>query len=469
MLKYIKRVLAICRTNLRKKYLTYVWIKFLSLTGIYAFQGLHPRFSGIESLIFMNMFSIIILIIERYIKMITYRRRQIEEYFKQQTQYYPALLLTGPRQVGKSTLLLHLKEDERTYVSLDDPALRNLARFNPELFFERFKTPLLIDEIQYAPELFPYIKMIIDARNENNLFWLTGSQVYPLMRGVQESLAGRVRILQLDGFSVKEYKGLEHNPFPRDLSDMMREDILSFSVAKTIIQGSMPRVLFQKNIDVAGYYQSYIDSYIARDVREITNVLDTGQFLHFMTLLAICTAQELNLASIGKDLGVDSSTVRRWLDVLLTSGLVIELPAYSRNLGKRIIKRPKIHFCDVGLAAYLCSIRTVEAFDMNPLKGNLFESWIVSEIYKSYRHNGISPQMYYYRDSNQREIDLLIEMGGKLYPFEIKLSDNPSHAEKNFSVLAQEDFRIPYYGVICHTNTLSPVKEKIWKIPVSLI
>jgi predicted AAA+ superfamily ATPase len=401
--------------------------------------------------------------------LIPYRRRQIEAYFMQETQYYPAILLTGPRQVGKSTLLLHLKEKERTYISLDDPALRNLARFNPELFFERYRAPLLIDEIQYAPGLLPYIKMAIDTRNENNLFWLTGSQIYPLMRGVQESLAGRVRILQLDGFARKESLKQEHCIFPRDLSGMMQEAALSFPVAETILRGSMPRVLFQEKIDIAGYYQSYVNSYIARDVREITNVLDTGQFLHFITLLATRTAQELNLASIGKDLGVDSSTVRRWLDVLLTSGLIIELPAYSRNLGKRIIKRPKIHFCDVGLAAYLCSLRTAEAFDLSPLKGNLFESWVISEIHKSYQHNGVDPQLYYYRDSNQREIDLLIERDGTLYPFEIKLNDKPSRAKKNFSVLAPENSRIPYYGVICPTNTLSPIKEKIWKIPASLI
>ncbi|HHT23909.1 MAG TPA: ATP-binding protein [Clostridiaceae bacterium] len=401
--------------------------------------------------------------------MIPYRRRQIETYFIQETHYYPAILLTGPRQVGKSTLLLHLKEEGRTYVSLDDPALRNLARFSPDLFFERFQTPLLIDEIQYAPELLPYIKMIIDTRNENNLFWLTGSRIYPLMRGVQESLAGRIRVLQLDGFSRKESLEQEHYIFPRDLSDMMQETASAFPIAETILRGSMPRVLFQEKIDIAGYYQSYIDSYIARDVREITNVLDTGLFLHFITLLATRTAQELNLASIGKDLGVDSSTVRRWLDVLITSGLVIELPAYSRNLGKRIIKRPKTHFCDVGLAAYLCSLRTVEAFDLSPLRGNLFESWVVSEIFKSYQHNGVNPQLYYYRDSNQREIDLLIERDGKLYPFEIKLNDNPAHAEKNFSVLAPEDSRIPYYGVICPTSTLSPIKEKVWRIPASLI
>lgn len=401
--------------------------------------------------------------------MIPYRRRQIEAYFLQETEYYPVILLTGPRQVGKSTLMWQLKEEGRTYVSLDDPASRNLARFSPEVFFERYQPPLVIDEIQYAPELLTYIKMIIDKRQENNLFWLTGSQIYPLMRGVQESLAGRVRVLQLDGFSRKEALEQEHLPFPRDLSSMSREATSPFSIADVILQGSMPRVLFQENIDVAGYYQSYVDSYIVRDVREITNVLDTGQFLHFITLLATRTAQELNLASIGKDLGVDSSTVRRWLDVLLTSGLVIELRAYSRNVGKRTIKRPKIHFCDAGLAAYLCSLRTKEAFDLSPLKGNLFESWVVSEIYKSYRHNGIEPQLFYYRDSNQREIDLLIERDGRLYPFEIKLSDKPSHARKNFSVLAPEASRIPFYGVICPTNMLSPIDDKIWEIPASLI
>ena len=180
-------------------------------------------------------------------------------------------------------------------------------------------------------------------------------------------------------------------------------------------------------------------------------------------------SQELNLASIGKDLGIDSTTVRRWLDVLLTSGLVIELPAYSRNLGKRIIKRPKIYFCDVGQAAYLCSLRTSEAFDLGHLKGHLFENWVVSEINKSYRHNEMDPQIYYYRDSNQREIDLLIERDGRLYPMEIKLNDKPSHAKKNYLVLATEETCISSYGVICPTHNLRPVNEILWTITASLI
>lgn len=401
--------------------------------------------------------------------MIAYRKRQIEDYICREMRYYPAVLLTGPRQVGKSTLLLHLKEDERTYVSLDDPELRDLARLSPEIFFERFKPPLLIDEVQYAPELLPYIKMIIDTEQTNNLFWLTGSQVFPLMRGVQEFLAGRVRILRLDGFSRKEGCGVEQPAFPRDLPTMAQEEASPFSIAEVIMRGSMPRVLFRDLPDVSGYYQSYVESYIARDVREITNVMDSGLFRQFMSLLAMRTAQELNLAGLSKDLGIDSSTVRRWLNVLVASGLVLQLPAYSRNPGKRIIKRPKIHFCDTGLAAYLCGLRSVAAFEASLLRGSFFETWVVSEIAKSYRHNGLEPQLYYYRDSNQREIDLLVEHDGQLYPFEIKLGERPSHAERNFAVLAAEEARIPFYGVLCPTRQMSPQSKKVWRIPVALI
>lgn len=398
-----------------------------------------------------------------------YFKRQIESYIKQENEFYPALLLTGPRQVGKSTLLLHLREEDRTYVSLDDPALRNFATYSPELFFERYTPPILIDEIQYAPGLFPYIKVLIDELGRNSLFWLTGSQIFPLMQGVQESLAGRVRSLQLSGFSHKEFIREDHQVFPRSLESLLQEKVEAVDIAETLIKGSMPRVILQDGIDVQGYYQSYVDTYVSRDVREISNVLDTGLFLRFISLLATRTAQELNLASLARELAVDSSTVRRWLDILLTSGLLMELPAYSGNLGKRLIKRPKIYFTDTGLLCYLLGITSLEAFSRSPLKGALFENWVVSEIDKSHIHNGSKARMYYYRDSNQKEIDLIIEDEGLIYPLEIKLSAKPSHAEKSFSVLAKLSEQIPYYGIICPTNSLSPVKEKVWKIPASLI
>lgn len=398
-----------------------------------------------------------------------YRKRQLERYFLKESKNYPAILLTGPRQVGKSTILLHLKEEKRSYVTLDNPDIRQMARISPELFFEKYSVPILIDEVQYAPQLFPYIKMIIDQRQENDLFWLTGSQIYPMMQGVQESLAGRVRILRLDGFSRREALEIEQHPFPRKLKTMMKETCEPFSIGETLIQGSMPRLILQNEMDVQGFYQSYLDSYLARDVRSITNVLDTGLYLRFIRLLATRTGQELNLSTLARELSVDSTTIRRWVDILITSGLIMELQPYYRNLGKRIIKRPKIHFTDIGLVCYLCGIYTPETFDTHILKGNIFESWVISEIAKSMQNHGFAHNCYYFRDSNQKEIDLLIESDGSLYPFEIKLNDAPSHAAKNFTVLKEEDERIPYYGVLCPCTQLSPINERIWKIPVSLI
>lgn len=403
-----------------------------------------------------------------------YIKRQIEETILKNSATFPVLLLTGPRQTGKSTLLQQLAQPDRKYVSLDNPAIRESAISAPELFFQRFTPPLILDEIQYAPQLFPYIKMIVDERKENGLFWLTGSQVFEMMRNVQESLAGRVSLLRLFGFSQAEKEGRVVSPFPPDKDELIKssQGVRGKSpeqVFQSIWQGSMPRVFTQPDMDVENYYASYLQTYLERDVRLITNIADEGQFVRFIRLIAAISAQELNMAALSRELEVDAKTCRRWLDILETTGLVTELPAYSGNLSDRLIKRPKIFFMDTGLASYLTGWQSAEAMQHGTYSGAIFETWVVSEIMKSWWFNGRFPVIYYYRDRLQKEIDLIISRNQKLLPFEIKKSASPSHALKNFPAVEKFGAEIGFGGVLSLSPELLPIDERYWQIPVSLL
>lgn len=403
-----------------------------------------------------------------------YLKRQIEETILKSSATFPVMLLTGPRQTGKSTLLQHLAEPGRKYVTLDNPAIRESAVSAPDLFFQRFPPPLILDEIQYAPQLFPYIKMIVDEQQVNGLFWLTGSQVFEMMRNVQESLAGRVSLLRLYGFSQAEKEGRLVSPFPPERAELIKlaSEVNAKSpdqVFQSIWRGSMPRVVTQPEMDVENYYASYVQTYLERDVRLITTIADEGQFMRFIRLIAARSAQELNMAALSRELGVDAKTCRRWLDVLETTGLVIELPGYSGNLSDRLIKRPKIYFMDTGLACYLTGWQSAEAMSQGTYSGAIFETWVVSEIMKSWRFNGLHPVIYYYRDRMQKEIDLLISRNQQLLPFEIKKSANPSHAFKNFPTVEKLGADIGFGGVLSLSRDLLPIDEKRWQIPVSLL
>jgi len=403
-----------------------------------------------------------------------YIKRQIEETILKNSATFPVLLLTGPRQTGKSTLLQQLAQSDRKYVSLDNPAIRESAISAPDLFFQRFTPPLILDEIQYAPQLFPYIKMIVDERKENGLFWLTGSQVFEMMRNVQESLAGRVSLLRLFGFSQAEKEGRVVSPFPPDKDELIKssQGVRGKSpeqVFQSIWQGSMPRVFTQPDMDVENYYASYLQTYLERDVRLITNIADEGQFVRFIRLIAARSAQELNMAALSRELEVDAKTCRRWLDILETTGLVTELPAYSGNLSDRLIKRPKIFFMDTGLASYLTGWQSAEAMQHGTYSGAIFETWVVSEIMKSWWFNGRFPVIYYYRDRLQKEIDLIISRNQKLLPFEIKKSASPSHALKNFPAVEKFGAEIGFGGVLSLSPELLPIDERYWQIPVSLL
>lgn len=401
-----------------------------------------------------------------------YIHRHLEQEVINASQGYPVVMVTGPRQVGKTTMLRKLAGEDRQIVSLDNPTVRLLAQNQPALFLEQFKPPILIDEIQYVPELLTYIKIAVDNSNLNGQFWLTGSQIFPMMRGIQESLAGRVRLLHLNGFSQSELAGIENEAFPPPIDFLLkrrRDSSGSKSLYNAMLMGGFPRLLTQELITRDGFYSSYLQTYLARDVKEITNVLDTGKFLQFVSLVAARTAQELNLASFSRDLGIDGTTVRRWLNVLETSGITVNLPAFSSNLGKRIVRRPKLHFLDIGLACFLCGIEDEESLNKSPIRGALFESWVISEVYKSWWNQGKQPRLFYYRDAAQKEIDLVVDRNSKLYPFEIKLNINSSHVFKNFEVLQELPTPVDFGGAIYSGSDLVALKENRWFVPANLI
>ena len=401
-----------------------------------------------------------------------YIQRHLEQEVIKASQGYPVVMVTGPRQVGKTTMLKKIAGNNRQIVSLDNPAVRLMAQNQPSLFLEQYKPPVLIDEIQYAPELLTYIKIAVDNNDVNGRFWLTGSQVFPLMRGIQESLAGRVRLLHLNGLSQSELEGRENSSFPPPIETLLKRQKskrASKSLFSAMLLGGFPRLLTRDAITPDSFYSSYLQTYLARDVRDITNVLDTGKFLQFVSLAAARTAQELNLASFSRDLGIDGTTVRRWLNVLETSGIVITLPSYSNNIGKRIVRRPKLHFLDIGLACFLCGIEDEEALSKSPIRGALFESWVIAEVYKSWWNQGRQARLYFYRDAAQKEIDLIVDRNSNLYPFEIKLNINSTHIFKNFEVLKNSITPIAFGGAIYSGTELVPLNNNHWLIPAELI
>ena len=403
-----------------------------------------------------------------------YYKRLAENAIKKQEKMFKTILVTGARQVGKTTLLKNMNPN-MNYITLDDMILNQSAVEEPELFLKANKPPIIIDEIQYAPNLLRYIKMVVDNSEKKSLYYLTGSQQFHLMKDVSESLAGRVGILNLLGLSLREIKEIEFNepflPTEEYLSKRKKhvKEISYNEIWNIIHKGSMP-ALYQEESDVDMFYAMYVSTYIERDVRSLTQVGDTLSFLKFMTALASRIGQLLNLNSIANEVGITIPTAQRWLSILVASNIVYVLEPYYNNIMKRAVKTPKVYFLDTGLAAYLTKWKTSEVLESGTMAGNFFENYVIVEIIKSYYNIGeLRPPVYFYRDKEKREIDLIIEENGKLYPMEIKKTANPSKDMiENFKVLETVS-QVQEGAVICMYDKIINLDEKNKVIPYNYL
>ena len=394
-------------------------------------------------------------------------------------EQYPVLLLTGPRQVGKTTMLEHLIEVEgkgRKKVSLDDLTLRELAKTDPKMFFQLYQPPLLIDEVQYAPELFPYIKIMVDERHQPGDFWLTGSQLFKMMEGVQESLAGRVALLHLSPLSQSEImKRPPEPPFSLELPLLSerqngRQMLNTPEVFQRIHQGGMPALVTGTYSNASIFYSSYIDTYMERDVRRLSNDIDSLKFLRFLRSVAARTSQQVNYKGIADDAEIDQTTAKNWLHVLEALGSIFLLEPYSNNVLKRTVSTPKLYFYDSGIVCYLTRWSSPETAMEGAMSGALLENYTVAEIIKTYQNAGQEPFLYYYRDKDAREIDLILERDGKLFPIEIKkMASPPKKLTKVFDLIDKSPLQRGTGAILCMADQLGAFDQNNLIVPISLI
>jgi len=404
-------------------------------------------------------------------------RRHADEAIKKLSEMFGAVLVTGARQVGKTTLLQTFA-DFALYITLDDKYSLASATEQSNTFFKDNPPPVFIDEIQYAPNLFPQIKIILDSSKKKGHFFLSGSQQFTMMKNVSESLAGRLGVFNLLGLSLREKNNIPYSePFlPTDEYFLERKNFLTDTsydnIWNMIHRGSYPELCANPEYDWRMFYSSYITTYIERDVRDLAQVGDELKFLQFMTVIAGLTGQLLNMASVSRDIGISQPTAQRWLSILITSNLVYLLQPYHNNITKRTVKTPKIYFLDTGLAASLIGWNTPEVLKNGAMSGAFFETFVISEIIKSYSNKGILRiPVYFYRDRDGNEIDLIIEENGILYPLEIKKHADPNKSDvNNFSALDSiPNIKRGQGGVICMHDKLFTIAGNDKVIPVTFL
>ncbi|MCL1982019.1 MAG: ATP-binding protein [Clostridiales bacterium] len=398
-----------------------------------------------------------------------YINRHIEGVLTGENYLRGAMAVTGSRQTGKSTVVEHIFAGKGLEVAvLDDMEIRALAKTNPKIFLSKFGTPLFIDEAQYAPELFPYLKIHIDRTKEKGAYYLSGSQRFNMMKNLSESMAGRVGIFELMGLSMREVKNDSFNePFAptaeyeskRAPKEWKYPDLWHF-----IHRGAFPELHSEPGIDWNSFYSSYVSTYIERDVRQIENIGDEVKYYQFMQVVAANSGNLFNVDSIARDIGVSRTVCERWLSVLRASNLIYLLPPYHGNIAKRAIKTPKVYFLDTGLMAFLTRWHTAEQIETGAMAGAFFETFVFSEILKSFCNAGIDPKnyLYFYRDKDANEIDFIINCNGKLHPIEVKKKSNPNAGDiKAFRLIGNDStYERGEGAVICTNDRLLPLTEQ---------
>lgn len=417
-----------------------------------------------------------------------YISRSIEEKLVSMIDNYQVIMITGPRQVGKSTLLNYItrKFDKKiNKVTLDDLILRQQAQEDPELFLRTHETPLVIDEFQRAPQLLSYIKMIVDSENEKlifgekdkmeTLYFLTGSQIFETMEEISESLAGRVGILDLYGLSEREIEGKESKIFIPNIENIRNRERTKFKstidLYKKIFKGSYPE-LYTVNKDIEQYYSDYFRTFIEKDIRKLINIKDENKFIKFVSSLAARTGGEFIATAVASEVGIDDKTASSWLSILKNTGIIYLLQPYMNNSVGRAVKREKIYFTDTGLACYLTGYVDYVTLEKSAYSGAIFETYVVDEIIKSFANSGkdIRKHLYYYRDNRQKELDLLINYNNTIYPIEIKKSANPGRdAIKNFDVVNNFELQSGNGIVLCMCKEIVAYDDNNYMIPIEYI
>lgn len=406
-----------------------------------------------------------------------YIHRSLERKFLKMSSSFKVVMLTGARQVGKSTMLKHLAKDSgRVYISMDDLNLRELAQRDPKLFFQIYQPPILIDEVQKAPALFEEIKLLCDESDERGRFWLTGSQSKRLMRQAGDSLAGRICILKMFSLSAKELAGkaddipdnYTFSSFLQRSKNYSENNILQ--VYDRIWKGGMPDMLSMDTELRLAYWNSYIDTYLIRDAVDDNGIQDTEGFRKFLRACAAFSAELLNYNDLGNAAGVSAVTAKEWIKVLQSMGIIFLLEPFYNNELKRMIKTPKLYFCDTGLCSFLSSWTSRDTLMNGAASGHYLENYVVSEILKNTSYGEKTVSLNFYRDTNQKEIDLVLEIEGGLYTFEIKRTASPERKLiRTFSLLEKSGKELKAGGIICMAEKPFPMDSSNFLLPVNLL